>query len=155
MGEEHIGTFMTAIGMVSIVTDGNTVRAVYLPSQNLPAMEEGTDPVMEQAVREIDEYLAGRRKVFDVPISIDGSDFAVDVLVSMSEIPYGETVTYSQLAEKSGHPGAARAVGTVCANNVLPILIPCHRVLASTGIGQYSGGVALKQRLLNIEKEYR
>ena len=153
--EEHIRTFVTAIGRVSVVTDGYTVRAVYLPSENLPAMEEGTDPVMEQAEKEIGEYLAGKRKVFDVPLSIEGTDFAVDILTAMTGIPYGSTVTYGELAERAGHPGAYRAAGTVCRNNRIPIIIPCHRVVASDGLGQYAGGTALKQRLLTIEREYR
>ena len=80
------------------------------------------------------------------------SEFTVEVLDAVSDIPYGETATYSEIAEAIDHPGAYRAVGTACGRNPVPIVIPCHRVVPSSGgNGSYAGGSALKKRLLDLE----
>lgn len=152
---ELIHTYMTAVGMVSICSDGESITAVYLPTENLPAMEEGEYDVMRRASKEIDEYLAGKRKEFDVPTRQPGTEFQTRVWDAISRIPYGSTMRYSEIAGKIGNPKAARAVGTACGSNRIPIIIPCHRVVASTGIGKYLGGTALKKRLLALEKENR
>lgn len=155
MQEEIIHTYMTAIGMVSICSDGHRVTAVYLPCENLPAMKEGEDDILIQASRELDEYLAGRRKDFDVPVSQNGTEFQMEVWKAIGAIPYGETREYGKIAEDIGHPGASRAVGTACGLNRIPIIVPCHRVVPRNGTGNYAGGKALKIRLLTIEREYR
>ncbi len=155
MDGERIGTFLTIIGKVSIVADRFSVRAVYLPSDNLPNAESGSTPVMEEAIEEISEYLNGARKVFTVPVSAEGTEFQKAVWEAMYDIPYGSTATYGEVAEYIGRPGAARAVGVACGANPVPIIIPCHRVVASDGIGGYSGGLAIKKKLLEIEREFR
>ena len=155
MQGEHIHTYMTAIGMVSICSDGHSVTAVYLPCENLPAMEDREDDITSQASEEIDEYLSGRRKKFDVPVYQDGTEFQRDVWDAVCAIPYGKTATYGEIAETIGRPGASRAVGTACGLNRIPLIIPCHRVVPKDGTGNYAGGRALKIRLLTIEKEYR
>jgi len=155
MEGERIHTFVTVIGKLCAVTDGKCLKALYLPNETVPRMDVGTDPVTEQTEREIGEYLSGKRKSFEVPVYADGSDFARKVLEQMSRIPYGSTLTYGELAKRSGRPGAARAVGSVCSHNRIPIIIPCHRVVASDGVGRYAGGTALKKRLITMEKEFR
>ncbi len=155
MGEDRIKTFLTLIGMVSIVSDGRAVKAVYLPTSNLPAIAEGTYPLIEEAAGEIEEYLSGSRKEFTVPVAPEGTDFQKDVWDAMQDIPYGSTATYGEIAKEIGRPGAARAVGMACGANPIPVIIPCHRVVASDGIGGYSGGLAIKRKLLNIERDFR
>ncbi|WP_201013591.1 methylated-DNA--[protein]-cysteine S-methyltransferase, partial [Candidatus Methanomethylophilus sp. 1R26] len=96
-----------------------------------------------EAAAEIGEYLAGGRKKFDVQYLQEGTSFRLDVWRALSEIPYGKTVTYAELAEASGHPGAARAAGSACAANRIPIIVPCHRVVPSDGgVGSYLGGAS-------------
>lgn len=110
---------------------------------------------MTEAAAEINEYLAGSRKRFDLPLSYGGSGFRVSVLDAIRDIPYGRTRTYAEIAQAVGSPKAYRAVGTACGENPLPILIPCHRVLPSSGgIGGYAGGSSLKRRLLDLETTY-
>ena len=106
------------------------------------------------AVAQIAEYLEGKRKEFSVPIRIGGTEFRMKVWNEMRRIPYGETVTYKELARRIGSPDACRAVANACGANPFPILIPCHRVVASGGrIGGYTGGLDIKIRLLEIEKQ--
>jgi len=154
MGEDRIKTFLTLIGMVSIVSDGRAVKAVYLPTSNLPAVETGTYPLIEEAASEISEYLSGSRRDFTVPVAPEGTAFQRDVWEALQDIPYGSTATYGRIAEEIGRPGSARAVGTACGANPIPLIIPCHRVVASNGIGGYSGGLSIKRKLLAMEREF-
>lgn len=149
----YIHTFLTLIGSVSVAEDGSgRVTSLYLPNQNLEPMDENETPVLSEAARQVNEYLSGRRTAFDLPLRIGGTDFQADVLEAVGDIPYGEVRTYAEISENSGHPGAYRAVGTACARNPLPLIIPCHRVVPSSGgIGNYAGGSSLKRRLLELE----
>jgi methylated-DNA-[protein]-cysteine S-methyltransferase len=103
--------------------------------------------------RQLDEYFTGRRKRFDVPLDWRLTrGFRRDVLRATSEIPYGRTLTYREIATNAGHPAAVRAAGTALAQNPLPIVVPCHRVIPSTGgLGNYRGGAETKERLLRLE----
>lgn len=150
-----IHSFITLIGSVSVTEDGHgNVTGLYLPSQNLPAMEESETEVLSETEAQVNEYLTGRRRSFDVPLSYGGSAFRVAVMEALLRIPYGEVRSYAEVAEDAGSPGAYRAVGTVCSGNPLPLLVPCHRVVPSTGgVGGYSGGSALKMRLLELERD--
>lgn len=108
---------------------------------------------LDAAAREIDEYLAGRRTTFDLPLDLSRSrGFRRAVLDHLREIGYGRTESYAAVAAASGSPRAVRAVGTACATNPLPLVIPCHRVVRSDGsIGQYLGGPEAKAALLALE----
>jgi methylated-DNA-[protein]-cysteine S-methyltransferase len=119
-------------------------------------------PVATRVARQLDEYFAGRRTELDVPIDLEASelsDLQRHVLTTLrDEVPYGETITYGELAELAGRPGAARAVGTAMSRNPVPFVVPCHRVVAAGGIGGYGGGaqgVALKRALLDLEARAR
>jgi len=101
--------------------------------------------------RELDEYFAGEREQFSVDYLIDTSPFAARVYKEMVKIPYGTTLSYSELARKSGRKLAYRAVGTACGKNPLPLIIPCHRVTAVNGLGGFGGGLDTKRFLLNLE----
>jgi methylated-DNA-[protein]-cysteine S-methyltransferase len=108
---------------------------------------------LEGAAREIEEYFAGRRSRFDLPLDFRLSHgFRRTVLSHLTEIGYGRTASYAAVAAAVGNPKAARAVGTACATNPLPVVVPCHRVLRGDGtIGQYVGGTEAKRALLTLE----
>ena len=108
---------------------------------------------LDPAARELDEYFARRRRAFDLPLDLRLSKgFRRDVLGTLRTIAYGSTMSYGEVAEATGHPRAMRAVGTACAMNPLPIVIPCHRVVRADGSeGNYSGGPARKHTLLTLE----
>ena len=108
---------------------------------------------LDGAAKEIDEYFAGLRQGFDLPVDFSLSrGFRRLVLTGLRAIGYGQTASYAAIAVASGNPKAVRAVGTACATNPLPIVVPCHRVVRSDGsIGQYVGGVNAKQTLLTLE----
>ncbi len=108
---------------------------------------------LDFARRQLDEYFSGSRTVFDLPLDMRLSKgFRLSVLHTLSTIEYGQTKSYSQVAEVVGNPKAVRAVGTACATNPIPIIIPCHRVLRSDGtLGGYLGGLDMKRSLLRLE----
>lgn len=108
---------------------------------------------LDTAAREIDEYFAGRRRVFDLPLDLSlSTGFRRLVLGHLSDIGYGRTASYAAVAAAAGSPRAVRAVGTACATNPLPVVVPCHRVVRSDGsFGGYLGGPAAKQALLALE----
>lgn len=153
----NIHSFLTLIGVMSVSDDGEgSINGVYLPNSNLPCMNNHESEIISEAVAQINEYFNGSRKYFDIPINIDISDFRQEVLLCITEIPYGETRTYAQIAETAGSPKAFRAVGTACAENPVPIIIPCHRVVPSSGgLGNYSGGSSMKKKLLDHERNSR
>ena len=102
--------------------------------------------------RELDEYFGGTRKSFDHPLELDGTDFQRAVWNELLAIPFGELISYGQLAERLGKPGASRAVGSANGANPVPVLVPCHRVIAAGGaLGGYSGGLDKKRTLLELE----
>lgn len=109
---------------------------------------------LDVAARQIDEYFAARRRRFDLPLDLTlSAGFRRGVLTQLAEIAYGATATYTTLAAAAGSPRAVRAVGTACATNPLPVVIPCHRVVRSDGsIGQYLGGPEAKKSLLALER---
>ena len=148
-----IASFFTLLGTVSITEDGHgMITGVYLPCSNLPSMDQCETPALKEAAKQINEYLAGKRTEFDLDLYYDGSDFRSRVMEELNRIPYGEVRTYKQVAEAIGYPNSMRAVGTACRDNPLPILVPCHRVIPSTGgYGNYNGGVSMKKKLLNLE----
>ncbi|WP_018296445.1 methylated-DNA--[protein]-cysteine S-methyltransferase [Corynebacterium lubricantis] len=108
---------------------------------------------LDQAAREIEQYFAGERLSFEVPVDFRlSAGFRRDVQTYLPHIPYGQTETYKQVAEHVGNPKAVRAVGSACAKNPLPVVVPCHRVLRTDGgLGGYLGGTEAKKLLLDLE----
>jgi methylated-DNA-[protein]-cysteine S-methyltransferase len=108
---------------------------------------------LDAAAREIDEYFAGRRTGFDLPLDLRlASGFRRLVLAQLPSIAYGSTASYAAMAAAAGNPRAIRAAGTACATNPLPVVVPCHRVIRSDGsLGRYAGGEAVKRTLLTLE----
>ena len=143
-------TFDSPAGrMTAVESDGLLIHIAF---DGIGGIPQGTSDLLVETERQICEYLSRGRRDFDLPIGFKGAPFATDVMEAMRRIPYGTVVTYSELAEMSGHPGAQRAVGNACARNPLPIVVPCHRVVPSgKGIGNYSGPPGMKRILLRIE----
>ena len=132
--------------------DGFLVRIVF------GAVEETEykDPVLIMACEQLSEYFAGARRVFDFPLMPEGTEFQNKVWRALTEIPYGETRTYSEIAEKIGSPKAARAVGMANHVNPIPVIIPCHRVVGKNGkLVGYAGGLEMKTKLLDTERNNR
>jgi methylated-DNA-[protein]-cysteine S-methyltransferase len=114
----------------------------------------GSVTIRQQVVGRIRDYFAGERVAFDdVPVDLDWcTDFQRSVAETLRAVPYGEVVTYGELAALAGYPNAQRAAGTFCANNRLPLVLPCHRVVAAGGLGSYGSlGTGFKRRLLALE----
>ena len=106
----------------------------------------------QQVANELEEYFAGNRTEFTIPVEAAGTDFCRQVWEQVAQIPYGKTKTYGEIARTIKNPGAVRAVGTANGRNPIPIVIPCHRVVAAGGkLGGFGGGLPLKRKLLDLE----
>lgn len=145
--------YPSPIGPLRLVGDENGLTHLLFPEQPTPlGMIEEETPLLRQAVQELDEYFAGRRREFTVPLRPGGTPFQQEVWAALLTVPYGRTVSYRDIAAQIGRPSAARAVGGANGSNPLPILIPCHRVIAAGGsLGGYSLGLEVKRRLLELE----
>jgi methylated-DNA-[protein]-cysteine S-methyltransferase len=142
----------THAGLVRISFDGDESTLEDLAAKVSPRVLE-VPARLDDVRRQLDEYFAGTRHVFDLPIDRSlSSAFYRRVLEALFEVPYGHTVHYVDLARIAGSPGATRAVGTAMRTNPIPIIQPCHRVLPADGsLGNYAGGVERKQALLALE----
>lgn len=147
---------------ITLVLNRNTLHMVLFDDAKKVSQDfelhgiqyEISDPRSYQAGVQFLEYFEGKRTVFDVPLDVSGTDFQMRVWKSLIDIPYGQTLSYAQIAKKIQNPMAYRAVGSSCGANPLPIIIPCHRVLSSDGsLGGYSGGLEIKRALLEHEKQ--
>lgn len=107
------------------------------------------------ARQQLTEYFAGERRAFDLPLKLNGTEFQMSVLQALQQIPYGETTSYAEIAERIGRPRAVRAVGAANGRNPIPIIVPCHRVIGSHGeLTGFGGGLDTKEALLRLEAEH-
>lgn len=140
-------------GRLTEVQPAPQMAPVLLP--HLPGEEYSPWPVLQAAACQLEEYFAGTRTAFELPLQPQGTDFQQQVWDAMARIPYGQTVSYAQLAAAIGRPGAARAVGAACRRNPLHILLPCHRVVGANGqLTGYAGGLQRKAFLLALEQRH-
>jgi methylated-DNA-[protein]-cysteine S-methyltransferase len=133
---------------------GDLVRADFLAHRSShPCEHWPRDPVrVRDAVKQIDEYFAGKRKTFSLQLGAEGTKFQQEVWAALCEIPFGETRSYGELAKSLGKPNASRAVGRANATNPIAIVVPCHRVIGSDhSLTGYAGGLPIKQALLDFE----
>ena len=129
--------------------DGVLVRIVFGGTD----MTDECDAVLYEAKRQLEEYFAGTRREFDVPLGMEGTEFQKKVWRALTEIPYGETRSYSEIAQQVGSPKAARAVGMANHVNPIPVIVPCHRVVGKGGsLVGYAGGINMKTALLELER---
>jgi methylated-DNA-[protein]-cysteine S-methyltransferase len=144
------------VGPLLLAGDEDGLRLVHFatgrrPMSPLREWIEDRTPFKE-AIRQLEAYFEGKLKDFDVPLVLDGTDFQLLVWNNLRKIPYGETVSYGQLARRIGSPEAARAVGLANGSNPIPIIIPCHRVIGSNGdLTGFGGGLPVKKKLLALE----
>jgi methylated-DNA-[protein]-cysteine S-methyltransferase len=146
------------IGILLVAGDASAVRKIFFPKRGKaakaePGWTESARGPVGTAVRQLREYFSGRRIDFDFPLALEGTAFQRSVWQQLREIPYARTISYGELARRVGNPKAARAVGSANGANLLPIVIPCHRVIAGDGtLGGFGGGLAIKQALLDLER---
>lgn len=122
----------------------------------IPDNVDAASPVLKEGVKQLEEYFAGKRKDFDLPLKQDGTLFQQKAWDYLSTIPYGETVSYKDEAVAIGSPKACRAVGSANGRNNIAVIIPCHRVVnEGKGMGGYAYGLDIKRHLLELEKHYK
>ena len=156
-------TFSTPLGVIHLASTSKGLALLTLPDgseewfetqigSHFEGHEQVSGGVLNQRVeKQVSEYFAGTRRNFDLPLDLKAPPFHAKVLGAVAKIPYGETRTYGEIARAVKNPGASRAVGTANACNKIPIIIPCHRVVASHGLGGYGGGLDMKKYLLRLE----
>ncbi|MBQ9763326.1 MAG: methylated-DNA--[Phascolarctobacterium sp.] len=147
----YISTIHSTNFNILIVAMGDVITEIKFGTLRANDLPENATTI--ECKRQLEEYFNGTRKEFDVEYWYHGTEFQEKVWKAISTIPYGETITYKQLAEKIGAPNAVRAVGNACNSNMLAILLPCHRVVNSNGtLSSYQAGPEIKKMLLDLEK---
>lgn len=149
----------TPIGDLLLAGDEDALSLVAFPEGT---MRRDPDPdwifsekPFAKARRQLEEYFAGERQSFDLPLCPDGTEFQLQVLAELQNIPYGTTTSYGDIAKRIGRPKASRAVGAANGRNPIPIIIPCHRVIGSSGdLTGFGGGIPTKEALLRLELEH-
>jgi methylated-DNA-[protein]-cysteine S-methyltransferase len=149
----------TPIGELLLAGDDDGLCLVSFPEG---AMRRDPEPdwiynekPFAAALQQLTEYFAGERRTFDLPLKLSGTEFQMSVLQALQEIPYGETTSYADIAERVGRPKAVRAVGAANGRNPIPIIVPCHRVIGSHGdLTGFGGGLDTKEALLRLEAEH-
>jgi methylated-DNA-[protein]-cysteine S-methyltransferase len=155
--DHSTGRLASPWGTWSLVASQRGIVRVAFTTASVHAAEAQADQarhILTAAREQILAYLRGKRRTFDLPLDLgDATEFQRRVWAACEAIPYGATTTYGELAESIGAPRGARAVGQALGSNPVPILIPCHRIIASDGsFGGYGGGLAVKRALLALER---
>ncbi len=141
----------TPVGRLRLVSDAEQLTAIELAPGDSEAADSG-DPLLAKCARQLQEYFAGERRHFDLPLAPRGTTFQHAVWQALADIPYGELRSYRDIAQALGKPKAVRAVGAANGRNPLPIVVPCHRVIGSDGsLTGFAGGLAMKRQLLALE----
>ncbi|MBS0226161.1 MAG: methylated-DNA--[protein]-cysteine S-methyltransferase [Proteobacteria bacterium] len=145
------------VGRLLVAADDDGLRAIEFPRNRHPMKRddgwvEASHPLIDEAQRQLDDYFAGTRTTFSVPLAPRGTPFQLAVWNALREIPFGGTWTYGDLARHIGQPSAVRAVGAANGRNPIPIIVPCHRVIGSDGtLTGFGGGLPTKEFLLHLE----
>ena len=144
-------TIETPVGTLLLVGTDSALHELLLPPQER-LQPSGSSGALDDAAAQLDEYFAGSRIQFDLPLKMHGTAFQRRVWDALTGIGYGETASYADVARAVGIPKGSRAVGQANGRNPISIIVPCHRVIASDGsLGGYGGGLAMKQKLLQLE----
>ena len=144
----------TPIGQIKIRANHDALLEIKLDAENEQNQNSSLteNKILSQAKHELQKYFNGELSLFEVPISLTGTSFQLSVWKRILQIPYGVQLSYSELAQSIGNPKAARAIGLINSQNILPIIVPCHRVTRLNGeIGGYSGGTEKKDWLIRLE----
>lgn len=160
MTTRHIAV-ETQIGTLTVTARDATITGVYFPHHWYPPTADilgeetdtASDLLLADAADQLRDYLAGDRNDFDLPTAADGDEFQKSVWAYLDTIPYGETTTYGEIAEKLGNRALAQQVGQAVGHNPLSVIVPCHRVVGANGkLTGYAGGLRRKQFLLELER---
>jgi methylated-DNA-[protein]-cysteine S-methyltransferase len=149
----------TPIGELLLAGEDGALSMIGFPKGSMRREPEAdwifNEKPLADACAQLSEYFAGSRKNFEIPLQLNGTEFQVSVLEALQDIPYGETTSYGAIAKRIGRPKAVRAVGAANGRNPLPIVVPCHRVIGSTGdLTGFGGGLDTKEALLRLEAEH-
>jgi len=153
----YVTTFETLIGpLTAAVNEDGALLALYfgseIDSRDAPGEQIDDAERCVHVVNQLKEYFAGQRRVFDLKLAARGTEFQRSVWNALTEIPYGQSISYGELAARLGNPGAVRAVGQANGANPIAIIVPCHRVIGANGkLTGYAGGLAHKHHLLAHE----
>ena len=136
-----------------IAEENEAVCNIFFYGKKIPEdYKEQETSLIKKTADQLNEYFNGERKVFDLKLSLRGTDFQVKIWNELLKIPYGKTLSYGQLAAMTGNPKACRAAGMANNRNPIPVIIPCHRVIGAGGsLTGYAGGLELKRKLLELE----
>lgn len=146
--------YETKIGKIGIVENSRAITQLYFVEDIPQNTNVHETPLLKKANQQLQEYLDGKRKKFDLPLAPQGTEFQKKVWKALLEIPYGKICSYKEIATKIGNEKASRAVGMANNKNPILIFIPCHRVIGANGeLVGYAGGLDMKKRLLKIEKD--
>jgi methylated-DNA-[protein]-cysteine S-methyltransferase len=150
--ERYVVNVDSAVGPWGVEGTKDAITAIFQPHELRRASKGPVPRVVATAAKQLEEYFSGTRRSFNVPLAdVKSTDFQRDVWAALVEIPYGEVRTYGEVALSVERPRASRAVGNANHVNPYPIVVPCHRVVASTGLGGYGGSEGVKRYLLEIE----
>ncbi len=153
-------TYDSPLGQLDLVASDDGLVAVLWPDDSPKRVRlegeivaDASNPVLTKTVQQLDEFFAGDRKSFDVPLDLRGTEFQVATWQSLAKIPYGETATYGEQAKLLGRPKAVRAIGAANGRNPVSIVLPCHRVVGADGsLTGFAGGLDAKRFLLDLEQ---
>lgn len=149
-------TLKTPLGFLEISEENNCIISCrFATNSNLTYIPEQETKILKEAKKQIEEYFNKSRKTFNLPLKFNGTDFQQSIWNELTKIPYGKTCTYKELAEKTNHPKAYRAVGMACHRNPICIIVPCHRIIGNNNkLTGYAGGIEKKEKLLKLEQFY-
>jgi methylated-DNA-[protein]-cysteine S-methyltransferase len=154
--ESHMQTMMTMrspIGTLCLCAEDDRLVGLFLPDRPAPTGPRQKSAVLTRAAGQLDEYFAGERRDFDLPLAPSGTEFQTEVWMALARIPFGVTCSYGELARAIGRPSASRAVGAANGANPIAIILPCHRVIGADGtLTGYGGGLPMKRWLLDHER---
>jgi methylated-DNA-[protein]-cysteine S-methyltransferase len=157
MAAQLYTTVDSPIGELLLTGDGDALHGLYMQAgrpKRIRAEWERSDSAFAAVAAQLDEYFAGERREFDVPLVLDGPPFQRQAWHALREIPYGETVSYGEQARRIGVPDAARAVGAANGQNPIAVIVPCHRVIGADGsLTGFGGGLSRKRLLLDLEAD--
>lgn len=160
----HVTTIDSPVGELRLIAGERGLRAILWGAEDAVRIAgivdadlvEGRTPVLDEAVRQLEEYFAGTRREFDLPLDPHGTPFQQSAWMVLRTIPYGKTISYGQQARQLGDPNKARAVGAANGKNPLSIVVPCHRVIGSGGqLTGFAAGIDVKSWLLDHERQPR
>jgi methylated-DNA-[protein]-cysteine S-methyltransferase len=150
--------FDTPIGELLLAGEADALTMIGFPKGSMRRDPESdwiyNEQPFAEVCRQLTEYFNGERTAFELPLQLSGTEFQVSVLDALQTIPYGETTSYGAIAKQIGRPKAVRAVGAANGRNPIPIIVPCHRVIGSSGdLTGFGGGLDTKEALLRLEAE--